>query len=420
MPNTINNETIARCLSCGEEHPIADMTEVSGGYVCDSCLDEHYSQCDYCGDWVLRDELESVNRGMYYYCLSCLEDHAVQCDDCGEYFTGNRMTFLRSWGHNLDICDGCSSDYRPCDDCGAIVHENDCHWDDDDYPHCADCYNRNHANPGIRNYSYKPAPDFAYRGREDAGSVLTFGTELEVDVVDGIDYQDAEETARDVTHLGEGRLYCKHDGSLDEGFEIVSHPASLAYHMYQFRWANIMRTVSKAGFRSHETETCGLHIHVGRQQLGQTEEARRVAVGNTVILAQVLQNELTKFSRRKADRLARWAAFGSMPLSGVAYTDSDLTRLALYTRNGGRYQAVNLTNDSTVEFRIFRGTLKRDTLIAALQLVSNLCQYAMTHTPTECLNATYVDIVNVKPWDELVSYSRNKRLITATTVAEAV
>ena len=420
MPNTNTIETTARCLSCGEEHPIEDMTEVASGYVCDECRDEQYTCCDYCGEWVLSDDSVSVNEGNLYYCRTCADDNAYRCDDCGDYFTTRRMRYSEQWGDNRNICEDCVARWTRCYDCGTLIRENDAYYDDDNYPHCRDCWERNHANPGIRNYSYKPAPDFAYRGREDAGSVLTFGTELEVDYVNDIDYDDANDTAKEVTRLGEGRLYCKHDGSLDEGFEIVSHPASLAYHMYQFRWANIMRTVSKAGFRSHETETCGLHIHVGRQQMGATEEERKVAVGNTVILAQVLQNELTKFSRRKADRLARWAAFSSIDFTGAAYTDTDLTRIALYTRNGGRYQAVNLQNDSTVEFRIFRGTLKRDTLIASIQLVSNLCQYAMTHTPTQCLNATYVDIVNVKPWDELVSYSRNKRLITATTVAEAV
>ncbi len=31
-------------------------------------------------------------------------------------------------------------------------------------------------------------------------------------------------------------IYCKHDGSLDEGFEIVSHPATLEYHTKTILW----------------------------------------------------------------------------------------------------------------------------------------------------------------------------------------
>jgi hypothetical protein len=189
--------------------------------------------------------------------------------------------------------------------------------------------------------------------------------------------------------------------------------------MYQMRWANLMRICNRAGYRSHETETCGLHIHVGRAQLGSTIREQQVTAGNLVILSKTLQNELTKFSRRKSEHLSHWAAFTHYYFASMA-DDAERTERALATRNNGRYQAVNLQNTYTVEFRIFRGTLKRDTFIASIQLVSNLCQYAMAHTPSECLTATFADIVAVHPYDELVSYSRNKRLvITETVVANA-
>ena len=40
--------------------------------------------------------------------------------------------------------------------------------------------------------------------------------------------------------------------------------------------------------------------------------------------------------------------------------------------NNGRYAAVNLCNYATIEFRLFRGTLKHNTLIAAIELVKKL------------------------------------------------
>ena len=43
----------------------------------------------------------------------------------------------------------------------------------------------------------------------------------------------------------------------------------------------------------------------------------------------------------------------------------------------GRYTAVNLCNYSTIEFRMFRGTLKYNTFIAALQLVYEICNAAL-------------------------------------------
>ena len=38
---------------------------------------------------------------------------------------------------------------------------------------------------------------------------------------------------------------------------------------------------------------------------------------------------------------------------------------------------MNLTNDDTIEFRMFRGTLKFNTLIATLQLVDRVCDVAI-------------------------------------------
>ena len=45
--------------------------------------------------------------------------------------------------------------------------------------------------------------------------------------------------------------------------------------------------------------------------------------------------------------------------------------------HGGRYTCVNLTNRDTIEFRMFRGTLKYNTLIATLQLVDRICDVAI-------------------------------------------
>ena len=38
------------------------------------------------------------------------------------------------------------------------------------------------------------------------------------------------------------RLYCKHDGSLSNGFELVTHPMSLEYHQEEMPWPEVLRT----------------------------------------------------------------------------------------------------------------------------------------------------------------------------------
>lgn len=412
-----DNTNKIECACCGELCGPDDLTTVSdGSQVCQGCLDSEYVCCERCGDYVPNDEVVDVHAGEGWrtytemWCASCADDHAYQCRECGDYFTEGRLEST-----DPAICGSCFDDcWYHCVHCGVPVRVGDVVFDDDEDPCCADCAERHRRS--IHNYSYKPAPDFAFRAGEDPATALTFGVELEVDRGG----EDPGDTARAVTDAAEGRVYCKHDGSLDAGFEIVSHPASLAYHLYQMRWANLMRICTKAGFQSHDAGTCGLHVHVGRTGLAQGPNTDTTAIGNCVILATKLQAELIRFSRRTESQIAHWANFPDLDAlrGGGPDTDDALTYRALRAVGSGRYWAVNLQNDATIEFRIFRGSLVRNTLAATLQLVNNLCRYAMTHTPTECLNATYADLVNVNQFKELVAYSEKRGLIVRPDVID--
>jgi len=37
-----------------------------------------------------------------------------------------------------------------------------------------------------------------------------------------------------------GNAYCKHDGSLNDGFEIVTHPMTLDYHLHRMPWEELL------------------------------------------------------------------------------------------------------------------------------------------------------------------------------------
>jgi hypothetical protein len=65
---------------------------------------------------------------------------------------------------------------------------------------------------------------------------------------------------------------------------------------------------------------------------------------------------------------------------------------------------LNVQNNATVEFRFFRGTLKYESFLAAMQLVSNLCLYAREHDLLQVLTATPDDVVNYVKYPELSEY----------------
>ena len=78
--------------------------------------------------------------------------------------------------------------------------------------------------------------------------------------------------------------------------------------------------------------------------------------------------------------------------------------------NTGRYAAVNLCPYHTIEFRLFRGTLKLNTLLATLQIVNKICDVALFMTEEEIAAQSWRDFVlNVKE-PELIQYLRERQL----------
>lgn len=284
----------------------------------------------------------------------------------------------------------------------------------------------------IHNYSYKPEPEIGYKNDRESREHLTFGVELECEPRNdgGNIRMDAYELSDRIDEIPGGRTYCKSDGSLSNGVEIVSHPGTLAHHMYAMHWRQIQRTCEKAGFRSHDAANSGLHVHVGRAQLGSTDAERNDVTRKVQVLFALYTAELTRFSRRRRSCLEQWApinGLGTTPdairhvSSGSRLASWAFTQVPAYRSNhNDRYTAVNVTNSATVEIRIFRGTLKRDTLIAAIQLVSNVFEYAMAHDWADIPASTWADVAAYKPHKELVNYMIARGLLDADAAPETL
>lgn len=283
----------------------------------------------------------------------------------------------------------------------------------------------------INRYVYKPEPRFGYKNDRESREHLTFGVELECEPRrNGAPKMDADELSDRIDEIASDRVYCKSDASLSHGLEIVTHPGTLAHHMYVMHWRQIQRTCEKAGFRSHDTENSGLHIHVGREQLGSTDAEREETIRKVQVLFVLYAAELTRFSRRTRSRLDEWASFRSFGVSPESIRATDGDALAAWARSSvptfesgyhdRRYTAVNLMNLATIEFRIFRGTLKRDTLIAAIQLTSNICEYAMSHTWDELRTSTWAGVAACKPYKEIVGYMIARGLLDADAAPETL
>ena len=224
-----------------------------------------------------------------------LENHTTTCECCGE-----RIWDENVYGDNdITLCSHCyHHSYTRCSCCDALLHEDDAYYLDGE-TYCRDCYEdeREESNL-IHEYGYKPNPIFYGEGNR------YFGIELEIDGA-GRDDDFAEELL-DIANAHADLLYIKTDGSLDDGMELVSHPCTMDYHINEFPWEDIMHRAVHQGYRSHQTSTCGLHLHVNRNAFSDSQEEQDEVISRILYFVEHHWNELLKLSRRSEYAMNRW------------------------------------------------------------------------------------------------------------------
>ena len=363
------------CGSCGQTYPTSQRILFDGQELCPDCIDANTELCECCGQRIWLGDC--AGDAAHHYCQTCFDRYYTEC-------------------------------YR----CGAIVRIEDAHYHDDDpddeEPMCDRCYNRCRYPNSINDYYYKPEPRFCggTNGR-------FFGVELEIDGA-GETSEHADRIIR-IANVGEELIYCKHDGSLDDGFEIVTHPMTYDYHAKAMPWKAILSEAVSMGYTSHQSRTCGLHVHVNRSTFGATEAEQDVCIARVLYFFEKHWEELLKFSRRTESQLKRWAA-----RYGYKEQPMEILDHAKKGYGGGRYSSVNLQNQDTIEFRIFRGPLKYNTLIATLQMVDRICDVAAFMSDDELKAMSWTTFVSGCQQPELVQYLKERRLYVNEPVEGAV
>ncbi len=333
-------------------------------------------------------------------CSDCVSHYCCVCDRCGATIWDSD-----AFGDEYtNLCRSCYENfYVRCERCECLIHTDDS-YEYDGCNYCSECYHDCcNENSPIKEYGYKPDPIFY------GNSSRYFGVELEIDI-GGRDSEYAQELL-DIANYENEHIYIKSDGSLNDGMEIVTHPMSLDYHQY-FNWDKIMRKAVALGYRSHQTSTCGLHIHVNRTSLGETHDEQEETISRILYFVEHHWNEMLKFSRRSESAMNRWASRYGYEPSPKAILDK------AKKGNYGRYAAVNLCNYHTVEFRLFRGTLKVNTLIAALQLVNEICSAALFMSDDRIQALSWSEFVSGITDTELIQYLKERNLYVNEKVEE--
>lgn len=346
--------------------------------------------CSHCGTVIDTDDYQELDGQII--CSDCIENYTTTCERCGAIIWNSD-----AYGDDYTtLCRHCYENYYTrCAECDALIHNDDAYEYGGEY-YCSECYRDvRDRDSSIHEYSYKPEPIFYGDGNR------YFGVELEIDGA-GKDDDYAEEIL-DIANMDDNYVYIKSDGSLDDGMELVSHPMTLDYHK-DYYWSDIMRKAVSLGYRSHQTSTCGLHIHINRTAFSDNREEQDEVISRILYFVEHHWNEMLKFSRRSEYTMNRWAA-----RYGYEHTPKAIMDKAK-KGNNGRYAAVNLCNYHTVEFRMFRGTLKYNTFIAAIELVNRICDVAMYNTDESIAKISWSDFVTGITEPELITYLKERQL----------
>lgn len=381
------------CCECGKELQEAMYDIGNDDYICEDCRYAFYVECDDCGRLVPEGDLIAVDNNDRFVCDHCIDEYYT-CDHCGEMFSDCNLAVNTI---PLTLCDHCYGySYFTCEGCGEIYYHEDGEYVDG-WCYCYTCA-EDHRNR-ILSYSAKPSPTFF---GEDVGY---YGIEVEID-----SGHDKQEAAKAISEAGGDHIYLKEDGSLScDGMEIVTHPATIDYHVKHFPWAEICEAALSYGYKSHDTDTCGLHIHASRSLFGDTQIEQDLTIAKIMLLVdRWYDTKIVRFARRSLARMRRWA---DKPNAGIRPEDDDGTAISKSKKDANnRYRAINLCNCRTVEFRIFRGTLKRDTIIASIQWVDALVRYCRKTALKDLFNADWNDIFGNTEHTELTEYLKQRNL----------
>lgn len=352
-------------------------TYVEGvGLVCNAARDQTCDKCRHCGKWFLKTQIN--DHGM---CETCAANH-FYCDQCETVHVKSKK---KTAPDGLVMCKSCFDRlYVACTDCGGVVARSLARSYNGD-PYCPTCYENSGYDAGdyIHGYSHKPCyPNY--------GSERRFGLEIEL-----------EGGSRAAKPLSKAlpQIYCKRDGSINDGFEVVTHP--LLFEEALHVGHEIGRLAKDNNMRG-DNGTCGIHVHISRGGIKKQAET----VSKMLILFSRFKENIEKFARRGE---SRWA---KVSMKTKADYDRDAARF-LDVERSDRYRAINLQNSKTVEIRVFKGTNNPKTIMAIVQFVNAFVDYCERLDFNEVETIKWPDIFRAKVGDpkysEMFQFMKDSR-----------
>lgn len=304
-----------------------------------------YHTCESCSVYTLANTTR---------CHSCMRNRNVECRGCGETFDREGSTTVRYCPRCMEV----SFAYCAQEGCDNTVRRNNTNivYTEDDGDGYA-CRDHRQGMQVIKAWDYKPR-SYPYFGKGE----LYFGVEWEVENrTDSNREVLASNILRKMNDFkgAKNLVFFKHDGSIENGFEIVSNPFSWEFFKKRQDVFFPIYQLLQQGMGSDDYETCGFHIHLNREAF------------STLHLYKFMS-----FIYQQPDAMTIIAERNSGRYASYNRPDQGLARKAMGDTMDGKYVAINNSNRKTVELRIFKGSLEPKRFKKNMEFAHALWRYS--------------------------------------------
>ena len=172
----------------------------------------------------------------------------------------------------------------------------------------------------------------------------------------------------------------KDDGSLDYGIEIASAPVTYERHVHL--WDEFFAK-KKKDYKLKSRSNCGMHVHVSRKDISEEQIVRL----RYFFSQKDNQQFLEKIAGRKENEYCEYRMVGLLNFKkGLDYSNEeekkslkeDYPDYPLEDFGSEKYQAINISPNDTIEFRIFKAPETREEFLIRVQLVRALISWQKT------------------------------------------
>lgn len=243
----------------------------------------------------------------------------------------------------------------------------------------------------IHQFNYVPKYIKHFMPGESEDTTLLLGAEIEVGGNNNISSDnDKNSTVKKCIQIMNGSdsdeenlIYSTHDSTVQIEFDTM--PCSLEFHKNKMNYSEMFEYLDKEGYKGHDCETAGLHIHANRSYLGKSRISQELVISKILYILEKFNDEICVIARRDND----YSEF-----AGEKQNEDSIVELYSKYKDKGKRAALNLQHKDTIEFRMFKSTLKYETFILTLEFVKDIIDFAKSASIEEIELIKWSDLMN--------------------------